>query len=83
MQPFAKIRLDCPYPLLEQVRRQLPLFEAEETEADFGASAVLTAFLPREKLELFAAHLLDLTGGRLRPELLGEELFARKLRDPS
>ena len=78
MQPFAKIRLDCPYPLLEQMRRQLPLFQAEETAADFGASVILTACLPREKLESFTAHLLDATGGRLRPELLGEELFARK-----
>lgn len=83
MQPFAKIRLDCPYPLLEQVRRQLPQFEAEEDAAEFGASVALTVFLPREKLEPFAAHLLDATGGRLRPELMGEEMFARKLRDPS
>lgn len=79
MQPFAKTELDCPYPLLEQVRRTFTQFEAEESLADFGASVRLTVFLPKERLEAFEAHLVDLTGGKLRPVLLGEELFAKKL----
>lgn len=79
MQPYAKLRLDCSYPLLEQVRRQLPLFEAEEGETEFSDKVTMTVFLPKEKQAVFTAQLIDLTGGRLRPEELGEELFAKKL----
>lgn len=79
MIPYAQIRLDCPYPLLEQVRRLLPAYEAEETAADFGVQAMLTAALPRERLEDFSKKLLDATSGALRPEPLGETLFAKKL----
>lgn len=79
MEPYARLRIDCPYPLLEQVRRQLPLFRAEEGAADFGAQVTLTVLLPKEEQAGFAARLIDLTGGKLRPTELGETLFARKL----
>ncbi len=79
MQPFARIRLDCPYPLLEQVRRQLPLFEAEEIGAVFGASVELTAALPAERLPALSAQLSELTAGRLRPIPDGEEWVAKRL----
>lgn len=79
MQPFARFRLDCPYPLLEQVRRQLPLFEAEEMEAEFGASVLLTAALPAGRLPALREHLLELTAGKLQPVPDGEEWVAKKL----
>lgn len=79
MVPYARVRLDCPYSMLEQVRRLLPDFEAEEQSADFGASVILTAALPREQGERFAARLLDVTAGGLRPEPLGEILYAKRL----
>ena len=79
MMPFAQVRVDCPYNLLEQVRRLLPNFEAEEVEADFGASVTLTVALPAEQLEAFNAKLVDSTNGKLSAEFVGEELHAKKL----
>ena len=79
MMPFAQVLVDCPYNLLEQVRRLLPNFEAEEVEADFGASVTLTVALPTEQLEAFNAKLVDATNGRLSAEFVGEELHAKKL----
>ena len=79
MMPFAQVLVDCPYNLLEQVRRLLPNFEAEEVEADFGASVTLTVALPTEQLEAFNAKLVDSTNGKLSAEFVGEELHAKKL----
>lgn len=77
--PYAQVGIDCPYPLLEQVRRMLPIFDGEETGADFGASVILTAALPQERMESFQAKLVDITAGRLRPEYLGQKLLAKRL----
>ncbi len=79
MQPYAKLRLVCPYGLLDQMRRQLPLFEAEEGETAFSDQVTMTLYLPKEQQARFTAQLTDLTGGKLRPDELGEELFAKKL----
>ncbi len=79
MMPYAQALLDCPYAMLEQVRRLLPGFEAEETEADFGASVTLTLALPKENFEAFNAKLIDFTNGRLQAEYVGEELHGKRL----
>lgn len=79
MMPYARVLLDCPYNLLEQVRRLLPGFDAEETAADFGAAVTLTAVLPKEKLAAFNAKLVDSTNGRLESVYLGEELRGKRL----
>ncbi len=79
MMPYARVRLDCPYNLLEQVRRLLPGFDAEEAGADFGAAVTLTVVLPKENLAAFNAKLIDSTNGRLESVYLGEELRGKRL----
>lgn len=79
MRPFAKVLVDCPYPLLEQVRRLLPRVEGQEAGADFGASVGLTVFLPGEKLPELQTQLTELSAGKLTPVFWGEELFAQKI----
>lgn len=79
MMPYTQVLLDCPYNLLEQVRRLLPGFDAEEAGADFGASVVLTVALPKERYEAFCAKLVDSTNGRLECVYLGEELRGKRL----
>ena len=61
------------------LRRQMPNFEADEVEADFGASVTLTVALPKENFEAFNAKLVDATNGKLSCEYVGEELHAKKL----
>ena len=79
MMPYAQVLVDCPYNLLEQVRRLLPTFDADEVAADFGASVTLTVALPKENFEAFNAKLVDATNGKLACEYVGEELHAKKL----
>ena len=79
MQPFDLYRLDCPYPLLESVRRQYEAFEAAEESAEYGAAVVLGVCLPAERAEEFCAHMVDKTNGAVRPVHRGQKMFAKKL----
>lgn len=79
MQPFDCYRMDCPYGLLETVRRQYEGFGAEEESAEYGSSVVLSVCLPTEQGEDFCAHLTDKTNGAVRPESQGQKFFAKKL----
>lgn len=80
MRPYARLRFICPYDLLDAVRRMFPLLGAEEDSADYGVQVTIEALLPSEKRADFEAGLIDLSGGRIRPEYFGEKLFAKKLR---
>lgn len=79
MQPFDCYCIDCPYGLLETVRRQYEGFGAEEEGAEYGPSVVLSVCLPAERSADFCAHLTDKTNGAVRPEHRGQKLFAKKL----
>ena len=79
MQPFDVYHIDCPYGLLETVRRQYGSFEAAEESAGFGPSVELSVCLPAERAEEFCAHLVDKTNGAVRPEHRGQKLFAKKI----
>ena len=61
------------------MRRLLPTFDADEVEADFGASVTLTVALPKENFEAFNLKLIDSTNGKLECEYMGEELHGKKL----
>lgn len=79
MQPFTQVRLTCAYAQLELLRQQLALFEAAEEHAEYAADVTLSLCLPSERFEAFAAHLIDVTNGRVAPERGEEKLFAKKL----
>ncbi len=81
MQPFDLYHIDCPYGLLETVRRQYEGFEADEQGAEFGSSVALSVCLPAGRSEAFCAHLVDKTNGAVRPERRGQKLFAKKIRE--
>ena len=68
MQPFAVLKIDCPYPLHERVLRLLDAHGGGVEKTDFAASAVLTVLLPQEKTDAFALALTELSGGALSAE---------------
>lgn len=79
MQPFDVFELDCPYALLETVRRLYDAFEAAEEQAAYGASVVLTVCLPAENGGPFCDKLVDRTNGAVRPQKKEGKLLAKKL----
>ena len=68
MQPFAVLKIDCPYPLHERVLRLIDAHSGSVEKTDFAASAVLTVLLPSEKTDAFALALTELSGGALSAE---------------
>ena len=80
MQPHREVFIDCPYSLLETVRKYLPDFEAEETNTEYAASVGIEFFMPSEKFESFKAKIIDVTNGQVTPEGRGEKLFAKKIK---
>ena len=68
MQPFAVLRIDCPYPLHERVLRLIDGRGGSVERTDFGESAVLTVLLPQENADVFSLALTELSGGALSAE---------------
>ena len=68
MQPFAVLKVDCPYPLHERVLRLVDAYSGSVEKTDFAESAVLTVLLPQEKTDAFSAALTELSGGTLTAE---------------
>ena len=63
MAPWSLVTVSCGYPQYERVRRLLGDFGAQEEQAAFGADVSVSAFLPEEQAEIFAARLVDVTAG--------------------
>ena len=68
MQPFAVLKIDCPYPLHERVLRLIDGHSGSVERTDFGESAVLTVLLLQGNADTFAAALTELSGGTLTAE---------------
>ncbi|MBQ2691238.1 MAG: YigZ family protein [Clostridia bacterium] len=80
MRPHLEVLVDCPYNLLEIVRKRFDAFDASEESAEFGASVLLTLYMPSEQFEAFSADIIDLTNGAVEPMAGEEKLFARRIK---
>lgn len=63
--------LACPYPLLEQVRRELGLCGGTEEKAEYGADVRLALLLPEESADTFARRVAELSAGRAAVRFTG------------
>ncbi|MBQ5814114.1 MAG: YigZ family protein [Clostridia bacterium] len=80
MRPHLEVLVDCPYNLLEIVRKRFDAFDASEESAEFGASVLLTLYMPSEQFDAFSADIIDLTNGAVEPMAGEEKLFARRIK---
>ncbi len=81
MQPHLEVLVDCPYNLLEIVRKRFSAFEAAEESAEFGASVLLTLYMPTGRFADFRAEIIDLTSGVVEPLAGEEKMFARRIEE--
>lgn len=75
MQPFAVLRLTCPYPMLERVKLLAAAQNGSIENADFGALVTLTVVLPKENAHAFSAALTELSGGTLAAEAVEDRFL--------
>ena len=64
--------LACPYPLFEQVRRELGICGGTEERAQYGADVRLSLLLPEESADTFAQRVTELSAGRAAVQITGE-----------
>jgi len=79
MALWKSVRLSCPYNMFERVRRLLNEHGAVIEGSDFGAQAEISAAIPEEAAEGFAAALTALSSGALSFTVTGESFRGVKI----
>ena len=69
---WVAMEVPCTYGLFERMRLEIAAFDGVIENVDYGADVVLSALLPEERAEEFAAHVLDVTAGTVEVLEAGE-----------
>jgi len=80
MQPHLNVKIDCPYNLMEIIRKRFEGFEVTENGIEYGASVVFDLFLPKDNYPGFEAEIIDTTNGTVRPQPGEEKMFAKRIK---
>ena len=70
---WVAMEVPCSYGLFERMRLEIAAFDGVIETVDYGADVVLSALLPEEKADDFAAHVLDVTAGTVEVLEAGEQ----------
>lgn len=68
MQVWRPMEIPCPYPLYEQLRREVAALGGQIAASDFGAEVRLEVLFPEAAAEPFLLRLRELSGGRVTAE---------------
>ena len=72
MAQWQCLRIPCPYPLYERVRRLLEQHEAVIERTDYGADVALDVLVRADRADAFTDALRELTAGAVSAEKTGE-----------
>ena len=72
MAQWQCLRIPCPYPLYERVRRLLEQHEAVIERTDYGADVALDVLVRADRADAFTDALRELTAGAVSAEKAGE-----------
>ena len=70
---WVAMEVPCTYALFERMKQEVSAFDGVIENVDYGADVVLSALLPEERAEEFAAHVLDVTAGTVEVLEAGEQ----------
>ena len=70
---WVAMEVPCTYAQFEGVRREVAAFGGVVEYIDYGADVLLSALLPEERAEEFAAHVLDASAGTVEALEAGEQ----------
>ena len=73
VRPWSVVEVDCPYPLFERVKLELPPLGGREGDRDFGADITFRARLPQGMEEQFGQRMGELSAGGAVPRIMGTE----------
>ena len=66
--PVRELTLRCPYSLLERIRLEIAVEEAEILSTDYAADITLSIRIPEAKAVSFSERIFDLTSGTVKCE---------------
>lgn len=69
---WVAMEVPCSYAMFERAKLEIAAFDGVVQSVDYGADVVLSALLPEEKAEEFAAHILDTSAGTIEVLEAGE-----------
>ena len=70
---WVAMEVPCSYSMFERARLEVAAFGGVVENVDYGADVVLSALLPEERAEEFAAHILDVSAGTIEVLEAGEQ----------
>ena len=70
---WVAMEVPCTYAMFERARLEVAAFDGVVENVDYGADVVLSALLPEERAEEFAAHILDVSAGAIEVLEAGEQ----------
>ncbi len=73
VRPWSMVEVDCPYPLFERVKLELPPLGGIEGDHDFGADITFRALLPQGMEDQFGQRMGELSAGGAVPRIMGTE----------
>lgn len=72
MQPWTRLFLHAPYPLLEQLKLLCGQCDGKVEDIAYADQVALTLLFPSEKVDRFTSLVTELTAGGLSSQVLGE-----------
>ena len=70
---WVAMEVPCSYSMFERARLEVAAFGGVVENVDYSADVVLSALLPEERAEEFAAHILDVSAGAIEVLEAGEQ----------
>ena len=80
MRPWTQMLIESPYNLQERVKLKIHQLGGIIEDTDYGAAVLFDAVIPSEDAQVFSTQIIDLTAGRVRPELMGEKFMGVRIR---
>ncbi len=72
MQPWTRLSLSAPYPLLEQLKLLCSQCSGTVEDVQYADQVALSLLFPSEQVDTFTALVTELTAGGLQAEVTGE-----------
>lgn len=73
---WERVRIPCPYPMFEQVKKEITNLGGMVQDTEFGSDVQITAIFPEAQTEAFMLRLTDLSSGRVTATSEGKEYRA-------
>lgn len=73
---WSSIDVPCPYNMFERVKQETANFDGIVTDVEYGAQVLVKTILPQSNADNFCARLVDMSSGKLKGEITGNEYRA-------